>query len=72
MSIALNELVYTNNSMLATTTKLIKSTTKKGIFASNVIGYMLYSLELNLTSIVKGGPSTDLMICNKLEGCLYD
>jgi SAM-dependent methyltransferase len=68
MFVIMNAPVDTNSRILSTTWKLIKSTTKKGKYASNFTGCMLYPLELILTSIVKEGPSTELMICKKLQG----
>ena len=69
MFVIMNAPVDTNNRILQSTWKLIKSTAKKGEFASNATGCVLYPLELILTSIAKEGPSTELMICKKLEEC---
>ena len=69
MFVIMNAPVDTNNRILQSTWKLIKSTAKKGKFASNVTGCILYPLELILTSIAKEGPSTELMICKKLQEC---
>lgn len=67
MFVIMNAPVDTNSRILPSTWKLIRTTAKKGKFASNVTGCMLYPLELILTSITKEGPSTELMICKKLQ-----
>lgn len=68
MFVIMNAPVDTNNRILPSTWKLIRTTAKKGKFASDVTGCMLYPLELLLTSITKEGPSTELMICKKFKG----
>ncbi len=68
MFVIMNAPVDTNSRLLQTTWKLIRTTAKKGRFASNFTGCLLYPLELILTGIVKEGPSTELMICKKLQG----
>lgn len=69
MFVIMNAPVDTNRRVLTSTWKLIRTTTRKGKFASNFSGCMLYPLELILTSIAKEGPSTELKICKKLQGC---
>jgi hypothetical protein len=69
MFVIMNAPVDTNNRILQSTWKLIKSTAKKGKFTSNATGCLLYPLELILTRIAKEGPSTELMICKKLQDC---
>jgi 2-polyprenyl-3-methyl-5-hydroxy-6-metoxy-1,4-benzoquinol methylase len=69
MFMIMNAPVDTDSRILTSTWKLIRSTAKKGKFASNFTGCMLYPLEYILTSIAKEGPSTELMICKKIEGC---
>jgi SAM-dependent methyltransferase len=68
MFVIMNSPVDTNSRILASTWKLIKSTTNRGKFASNFTGCVLYPLELILTSMAKEGPSTELMICKKIKG----
>lgn len=66
MFVIMNAPVDTNSRILQSTWKFIRATAKKGKFASNATGCMLYPLELFLTRISKEGPSTELMICKKL------
>jgi SAM-dependent methyltransferase len=68
MFVIMNAPVDTNSRILHSTWKFIRTTAKKGKFASNATGCILYSLELVLTRIAKEGPSTELMICKKLRG----
>jgi SAM-dependent methyltransferase len=67
MFVIMNAPVDTNSRILSSTWKLIKSTTKRGKFASNFTGCLLYPLEFILTNMAKEGPSTELMICKKLK-----
>jgi SAM-dependent methyltransferase len=67
MFVIMNSPVDTNSRILASTWKLIKSTTNRGKFASNLTGCLLYPLELILTNVAKEGPSTELMICKKIK-----
>ena len=69
MFVIMNAPVDTNNRILPSTWKSIRVAAKKGKFASNITGCILYPLELVLTSIAREGPSTELMICKKLEEC---
>ena len=66
MFVIMNAPVDTNSRILPSTWKFIRATAKKGKFASNATGCMLYPLELFLTRLAKEGPSTELMICKKL------
>jgi SAM-dependent methyltransferase len=68
MFVIMNAPVDTKSRILPSTWKFIRTTAKKGKFASNAAGCMLYPLELFLTRIAKEGPSTELMICKKLPG----
>lgn len=65
MFVIMNAPVDTNSRLLPAIWKLIRTTTKKGKFASNVTGCTLYPIELILTGIAREGPSTELMICKK-------
>jgi len=65
MFVTMNAPVDTNNRILPSTWKSIRVAAKKGKFASNITGCILYPLELVLTSIAREGPSTELMICKK-------
>ena len=69
MFVIMNAPVDTNNRILPSTWKSIRVAAKKGKIASNITGCILYPLELVLTSIAREGPSTELMICKKLEEC---
>jgi 2-polyprenyl-3-methyl-5-hydroxy-6-metoxy-1,4-benzoquinol methylase len=67
MFVIMNAPVDTRNRFLRVFWKLITSTAKKGEFASNVTGCVLYPIESFLTTIGKEGPSTEMMICKKIE-----
>jgi 2-polyprenyl-3-methyl-5-hydroxy-6-metoxy-1,4-benzoquinol methylase len=69
MFVIMNAPVDTRNRFLPLTWKLITSTARRGEFASNATGCVLYPIELFLTSIGKEGPSTEMMICKKVESC---
>lgn len=67
MFILMNAPVHKNNRLIRLWWDLLVRIIKRSEIMGQILGILMYPLELGLTRALRDGPTTEIVICKKIE-----